>query len=181
MEDEPAPDMRPHRDPVAVTLDGPQQTELRYLFDNFPSLSQQRPGWTELMQYTINLTNSALSRQWPYRIPERLLNPLKAEIEIMKDLGFIDAPTSEWSSPFVIVPKKDGSLCVCVDFLNAQSSTNCCCVDHSGFHVLSMLFQAVFFCLQFMCVWYLLEFGFISPSDRLWIIFSCGSVDSSPL
>lgn len=96
--DEPAPDMRPQRDPVAVTLghlDEPQQTELQYLLDIFPSLSQPRPGWTELMQYTIHLTNSTLSRQWPYRIPERLLNPLKAEIEMMKDLGGIDAATSE--------------------------------------------------------------------------------------
>lgn len=42
---------------------------------------------------------------------------------MMKDFGIIDTSRSEWSSPFVIVPKKDGSLSVCVDFckINAQS------------------------------------------------------------
>ncbi len=42
---------------------------------------------------------------------------------MMKELGVIEPSMSEWSSPMVIVPKKDGSLHVCIDFrkLNAQS------------------------------------------------------------
>ncbi len=41
----------------------------------------------------------------------------------MKELGVIEPSMSKWSSPMVIVPKKDGSLRVCIDFrkLNAQS------------------------------------------------------------
>lgn len=41
----------------------------------------------------------------------------------MMELGIIEASTTEWSSPLVIVPMKDGSLHVCVDFrkLNTQS------------------------------------------------------------
>lgn len=39
----------------------------------------------------------------------------------MKELGVIEASSSEWSSPLVIVLQKDESLRVCVDFrkLNA--------------------------------------------------------------
>lgn len=41
----------------------------------------------------------------------------------MKQLGRIEASSSEWSSPLVTVPKKDWSLQISVDFhkLNAQS------------------------------------------------------------
>lgn len=42
---------------------------------------------------------------------------------MMRELGVIEPSLSEWCSPVVIVPKKDGSLRVCIDFckLNAQS------------------------------------------------------------
>ena len=38
------------------------------------------------------------------------------EIEIMWQLGIIEASTTEWCSPIVWVPKKDGSLRLCIDF-----------------------------------------------------------------
>ncbi|KAI2645080.1 Transposon Ty3-I Gag-Pol polyprotein [Labeo rohita] len=102
------------RDAATVMLDhlgGPQQVELQDLLHQFPALFQPRPGRTELIKHTIHLTNPTPSRQQPYRIPERL------------ELGVVEPSTIEWISPLVIVPKKDGSLCVCVDFrkLNAQS------------------------------------------------------------
>lgn len=71
--DEPAPDMRPHRDAAMVMLDhldGPQRTELKDLLHQLPSLFWPRPGWTDLIQHTIHLTNPTPSRQQPNRIPE---------------------------------------------------------------------------------------------------------------
>ncbi|KAG1929738.1 gag-pol fusion protein [Pimephales promelas] len=83
----------------------------------------QKPGRTDVVQHTIHLKDPTPSRQRPYRIPERLLTPLKTEIETMIQLGVIEPSVSEWSSPIVIVPKKDHTLRVCIDFrkLNSQS------------------------------------------------------------
>ncbi len=125
-EDEPAPEVRPQRHPAKVNLshlNDPLKAEIQDLLDRFPLLFRQRPGQTELVQHSIHLTDTTPSRQRPYRIPERLLKPLGEEIEMMKQLHVIEPSNSEWSSPLVIVPKKDGSLRVCVDFrkLNAQS------------------------------------------------------------
>ncbi len=104
-------------------LEDSKRKELQHLLSQFPALFCQRPGRTELTHHTIHLSTPSSSRQRPYRVPERLVEPLKEEIKMMKELGVIEPSMSEWSSPMVIVPKKDGSLHVCIDFrkLNAQS------------------------------------------------------------
>ncbi len=124
-EDEPAPEVRPQRHPAMVNLihlNDPLRAEMQDLLDRFPLLFRKRPGRTELVQHSIHLTDTTPSRQRPY-VSERLLKCLKEEIEMMKQLDVIEPSKSEWSSHLVIVPKKDGSLRVCVDFrkLNAQS------------------------------------------------------------
>ncbi|KAL0156516.1 hypothetical protein M9458_047762, partial [Cirrhinus mrigala] len=99
------------------------QTQLLQLLTQFPQLLRQRPGRTTVIQHHIHLTDTTPCRQRPYRVPESLLMPLKQEIQTMLDLGVIEPSESEWSSPLVIVPKKDKSLRVCIDFrkLNSQS------------------------------------------------------------
>lgn len=114
------------RQPSVVNLshlEDSKRKELQHLLNQFPALFRQRPGRTELTQHTIHLSDPTPSRQRPYRVPERLVEPLKEEIKMMKELRVIEPSSSEWSSPMVIIPKKDGSLRVCIDFrkLNAQS------------------------------------------------------------
>lgn len=41
---------------------------------------------------------------------------LKDELNIMLSMGVIEPSHSEWCSPIVLVPKKDGTLRFCIDF-----------------------------------------------------------------
>lgn len=86
-------------------------------------LFSEQPGHTSLVEHDIPLKDSTPVRQRMYRIPERLLMALQQELEVMKQFGVIERSSSGWSSPIVLVPKKDGSICFCIDFrqVNAQS------------------------------------------------------------
>ncbi|KAK7915940.1 hypothetical protein WMY93_011701 [Mugilogobius chulae] len=99
-----------------------QQEDIQPLLD--PSLFQETPGFTSLVQHKIRLKKDAPVRQRSYRIPERLVPVLQKEIMLMLELGIIEVSSSEWCSPIVLVPKKDGSLRFCIDFryLNAISN-----------------------------------------------------------
>ncbi len=46
---------------------------------------------------------------------------LKDELDIMLSMGVIEPSHSEWCSPIVLVPKKDGTLRFCTDFRQINS------------------------------------------------------------
>uniref|UniRef100_A0A3B3HBU1 Gypsy retrotransposon integrase-like protein 1 n=1 Tax=Oryzias latipes TaxID=8090 RepID=A0A3B3HBU1_ORYLA len=111
--------MQPRLDHLSLQ----QKQEMLDLLAQVPGLFKDGPGRTSLVQHTIHLKDSAPIRQRPYRIPECLTHSLKEEIKKMTDLGVIEPSESEWSSPVVMVPKKDGSQRLCIDFrkVNAVS------------------------------------------------------------
>lgn len=68
-------------------------------------------------------TKSSLMKQSaltaPRRIPIPLLNDVKRELarmESMRVIELVDQPT-KWRSPIVVVPKNDGSVRICGDFV----------------------------------------------------------------
>lgn len=99
-----------------------EQEDIEPLLDK--QIIKEVPGFTSLMQHKIRVKEDTPPRQRSYRIPERLVPVLQKEIKFMLELGIIEESNSEWCSPVVLVPKKDGSLRFCVDFryLNAMSS-----------------------------------------------------------
>lgn len=50
------------------------------------------------------------------RVPERLLTSLKEELDQMLTMNITEPSRSDWCSPVVLVPMKDGSLRFCVEF-----------------------------------------------------------------
>ena len=69
-----------------------------------------------ICQHTIPLREDAKpSRQCPYIYNETFAKKIKEEIDKLKDVEFIyEIEHIECVSPIVVVPKKNGKLCVCV-------------------------------------------------------------------
>ncbi len=102
-------------------LNEQQQQQLGEVRQSFPSLFQERPGCTKVVTHNIILKEEVPIRQKPYRVPERMVGKLKEEIETMLEMGIIEPSQSEWSSPILLVPKKDGGLRFCTDFRKLNS------------------------------------------------------------
>ena len=72
-------------------------------------------------EYNIELKDDAtpFNLTTPRRIPIPLLDKVKTELVRMEDLDVIekvDEPT-DWCSPVVVVPKKNGAVRICGDFI----------------------------------------------------------------
>ena len=65
----------------------------------------------------------------PVRKPQRRMNPalkdiVKEELQKLIDAGFIyPISDSEWVSPLVLVPKKNGKWRICVDYRELNKAT----------------------------------------------------------
>ncbi|KAL3997082.1 hypothetical protein ACER0C_009738 [Sarotherodon galilaeus] len=107
--------------PVLTHLTPQQAAELLQILRETPSLCSVNPGRTTLVEHVIRLKDGHPICQRPYRVPQHLVDKLRQEVEKMLELGVIEPSCSEWCSPVVIIFKKDGSLCICIDFRKLNS------------------------------------------------------------
>ncbi|KAI4901393.1 hypothetical protein NFI96_008728 [Prochilodus magdalenae] len=96
-----------------------QREELRTIIPD--GLFSEVPGRTTVIQHDIRLQSHDPIRQVNCRVPARLIPKFKEEVSKMLDMGIIEPSTSQWCSPVVLVPKKDGELRFCVDFSKLNS------------------------------------------------------------
>lgn len=71
----------------------------------------------------IKLLTSQPIRTKGYPIPYKTRSVIETEIQDMLDLGVIEPSISPYSSPIVLVPKKDGSMRFCIDFRKLNKVT----------------------------------------------------------
>jgi hypothetical protein len=84
-------------------------------------------GRTDLVLHDIQTGDARPIRQPPRRLPLAQEGDCEKEVQAMLAKGVIEPGYSPWSSPVVLVRKKDGTLRFCVDYrrLNAVTEFDC--------------------------------------------------------
>ena len=78
---------------------------------------------TNVTEMRINTGNHPPTYQQPRRPPLVYRNELERQIQEMLDANVIRRSNSPWMSPVILVPKKDGSIRLCVDFRKLNAVT----------------------------------------------------------
>ena len=71
---------------------------------------------TKLLGHDIKLSTTEPVRSKGYLIPYKTKEVMESEIDEMIELGVIELSISPYSSTIVLVPKKDESVRICIDF-----------------------------------------------------------------
>ena len=87
-----------------------QKNDLKALMGKYQDVFSSIPGTTNLIEHRIELTESKPVRSTPYPIPFAMHDKVKDEIDDMLKIGIIEPSVSPYSSPLVIIKKKDGSI-----------------------------------------------------------------------
>jgi hypothetical protein len=80
-------------------------------------------GTCIVQKHKIRTMNDEIIFLYPYRKSMKEREEINAEILSMLEAGIIRPSTSAWSSPVVIIPKKDGSKRMCVDYRKLNAIT----------------------------------------------------------
>ncbi|KAK7096255.1 hypothetical protein V1264_005571 [Littorina saxatilis] len=100
-----------------------QQKELHDFMGDFTHRFSDVPGSTSLVEHEVHLTSDVPVRSKPYPIPFQARESLKKDIDNMLKMEVIRESSSPYSSPVVVVKKKDGTNRVCIDFRKVNKIT----------------------------------------------------------
>ena len=101
---------------VCDQLDNQQKADVAKLLAEFDAVFTDVPGRTQVGTHHVALTSTEPVRSRGYKLPFKAREVLQKEIEEMKALGVVEPSKSPYSSPIIMVPKKDGSVRVCIDY-----------------------------------------------------------------
>ena len=116
----------PDIDLSASELSSTQQKELLALLHDYSDLfvtDNGTLGRTSIVKHAIN-TEGYPIRQSVRQQPRALQDAIDSEVQQMLQNGVIQPSFSPWSSPVVMVKKKDGSWRFCVDYRKLNSLTH---------------------------------------------------------
>ncbi|XP_060580696.1 uncharacterized protein LOC132737428 [Ruditapes philippinarum] len=99
------------------------KTQIATLLKKFSDVLTDIPGNTSLVQHDIKLTTSEPVRTKGYPIPFHSQQIVKEEVDKMLELGVIEPSNAPFSSPIVLIRKKDNTIRFCIDFRQINKCT----------------------------------------------------------
>ena len=90
---------------------------------SFPDVFDNSLGHTSVTVHNIDTGDNSPIRQYPRRLPYHHRAEVEKQVTDMLSQGVIQPSSSPWSSPIVLVKKKDGSYRFCIDYRKLNSIT----------------------------------------------------------
>ena len=90
--------------------------ELVLAYHDVLALESNELGCTSAIEHDIRIKNGEPFKEWFQHIPPPLLEEVHTSLRDMLEAGAIHLSQSPWCKAVVLVWKKDGTLCFCVDF-----------------------------------------------------------------
>jgi len=103
-----------------------QESQLRKILQKYQmvcAVEGTKLGVTNIVKHQIPTGDQEPISQKPYKIDDKKRKIIKEEINKMLKDGIIKESQSPWSSPVVIVTKKDGSNRFCIDYRKINNIT----------------------------------------------------------
>ena len=117
------PALTPERESLLfgkINLDGTKdwseelKTKTKDLFRDF-ALESLEMGYTSMVKHKIKLDNYTPSKERYQCVPPNLFDEVKNHLKEMIQVGTITHSNSPWASAVILVRKKEGFLCFCID------------------------------------------------------------------
>lgn len=106
-----------------TTLKPDQEQELTKILDEeFPQLFSEKLGYAKGITHKIEVDGPPI-RQRANPISPALQKQLETELDNMIRKGIVERSNSPWSSPVLLVPRKDGKYRFCVDYRKLNNVT----------------------------------------------------------
>ena len=120
------PQAIPHRTETSESeLDMPTDyhPSLESTIKKHSSVFRKKLGHTNVTQHIIDTGNSQPIKVPPRPIPFHFADRVHAQLEEMSNEGIIRPSSSPWCAPAVYVPKDNGEVRICVDFVQLNKTT----------------------------------------------------------
>lgn len=113
------------RPPINSALDAASQGDVNQLVDRYSDIFAQgsQTGRTNIVTHSINTGDERPIKQKPHRLSPAETQTQREEVLKMLAAGVIVPSNSPWTSPVVLVNKKDGSKRFCVDYRKLNDVT----------------------------------------------------------